>query len=75
MSLSPNSHPSCSVANPHHFVNFDADPDPACHFEADPDSTVHFDAEPDLALSFEIKAQNLGKCSSKLIFLTFWLAI
>ncbi len=60
----------------------DADPDSACHSDsnavADPDPTFHFDTDPDLYPdpSFQIKAQNLEKkCSSRLIFHTFWLVI
>jgi hypothetical protein len=69
-----------SIADPHHFdavpdpaCHFDADPDPACHFDADPDPACHFDVDPDP--SFQIKAQNLKKCSKRLIFHTFWTVI
>ncbi len=66
-----------SVANPHHDdpdpdpeCHFEADPepdsDPACHFEADLEPTFHFETEPDP--SFQIKAQNILKCSNRLIF-------
>ncbi len=75
---------SDSVADPH---NFDADPDPGCHFDVDPvrachfdavanpnpDPTFHFDADPDP--SYQIKAQHLKKCLTRLIFNTFWLVI
>jgi hypothetical protein len=43
-------------------------PDPACYFDADPDPARHFDADPDPDPSFQLKAQNLEKCSEKLIF-------
>jgi hypothetical protein len=45
------------------------------HVVADPDPTFHFDAEPDPDPSFQIKDQNLEKCSNRLIFHTLWLVI
>jgi hypothetical protein len=51
-----------------------ADPDPACHFDADPDPTFHFDAVTDLDPSFQIKPQNLKKCSNGSFFIHFGLA-
>jgi len=55
-----------SVADPHHV---DADPDPSCQFDVDPDPdpTFHFDADPNPDPSFLRKAQNLEKCSNRLI--------
>jgi hypothetical protein len=51
----------------------DADPDPAVYFDVEPDPTFHFDADPDP--SFQIKAKTLKKCSSRLVFNTFWRVI
>jgi hypothetical protein len=64
-----------SVADPS--CHFDADPDldAACHFDADPDPTFHFDADPDADPSFQVKALILERCSSTLLFHTFWLFI
>ncbi len=66
-----------SGADPHHF-DVDPEMDPACHFDvdADPDPTFYFeeDADPCPAPRFQIKTQNLEKCSSKFIC-TFWLNI
>jgi hypothetical protein len=56
-----------SVADPHH-----ADPDPACHFAEDPDPACRFDADLDPDPSFQIKAQNLKKCSNRFIFQYIW---
>ncbi len=77
---------SYSFPNPHRlFTNsssisclsltVDADPHPTFHFDADPDPdpTLHFDADPvtDPDPSFQIKAQNLEKCSNRLLIYTF----
>jgi hypothetical protein len=67
---------TASFEDPHHF-DADPDPDPAFDFAADPDPIFYFDAvpDPDPDSSFKIKAQNLPKCSNRLIFHTFWLVI
>jgi hypothetical protein len=64
-------------ADPDPSCHFDGDPDfdAACHFDADPDPTFPFDADPNAVPSFQAKAQNLERCSSTLLFHTFWLFI
>jgi hypothetical protein len=49
--------------------------DPSCHFDADSDPTFHFDSDPDADPGFQVKAQKLERCSSTLLFHTFWLFI
>jgi hypothetical protein len=73
-----------SAADPH---QRDVDPEPSCHFvgdpdfddifhfDADPDPTFHFDSDPDADPGFQVKALNLERCSSTLLFHTFWLFI
>ncbi len=62
---------STPVGDPNHFdadqdpiFHFDSDPDPDPVVHFDPDPNVHFDADPDPDPSFQIKAQNLEKCSN-----------
>jgi hypothetical protein len=64
-----------SAADPSCHFDEDPDFDAICHFDADPDPTFHFDSDPDANPGFQVKAQNLERCSSTLLFHTFWLVI
>jgi hypothetical protein len=68
-------HQSDADKDPSCHFDADLDLDAACHFDADPDPTFHFDADPDAYPSFQVKARNLERCSSTLLFPTFWLVI